>query len=120
MDIPVQNIIEAHELIKPFIHKTPVLTSTTINELTGADIFFKCENLQKIGAFKSMIVQFLRRYVRRNPSLRKCVIVTDDKSQPPVYLGDEYNVKLSFQHVLEIVEEITRKVKIRYLFKLKS
>ena len=52
MDIPVQNIIEAHELIKPFIHKTPVLTSTTINALTGADIFFKCENLQKIGAFK--------------------------------------------------------------------
>ena len=52
MDITVQNIIEAHELIKPFIHKTPVLTSKTINIITGAEIFFKCENLQKIGAFK--------------------------------------------------------------------
>jgi len=47
-----QHIKEAHERIKPFIHKTPVLTSQTINTLTGAEVFFKCENLQKIGAFK--------------------------------------------------------------------
>jgi threonine dehydratase len=38
--------------IKPFIHKTPILTSQTINNLSGADVFFKCENFQKIGAFK--------------------------------------------------------------------
>jgi threonine dehydratase len=52
MDITRQDIIDAHERIKPFIHKTPVLTSQTINKLTGAGLFFKCENLQKIGAFK--------------------------------------------------------------------
>lgn len=52
MEITAQNIIDAHERIKPFIHKTAVLTSKTINGLTGADIFFKCENFQKIGAFK--------------------------------------------------------------------
>ena len=52
MDIIVQDIIEAHERIKPFIHKTPVLTSKTINAVAGAEIFFKCENFQKIGAFK--------------------------------------------------------------------
>jgi threonine dehydratase len=52
MEITVQDIIEAHERIKPFIHKTPVLTSKTINAITGAEIFFKCENFQKIGAFK--------------------------------------------------------------------
>ena len=52
MEITVQDIIEAHERIKQFIHKTPVLTSKTINALTGTDIFFKCENFQKIGAFK--------------------------------------------------------------------
>jgi threonine dehydratase len=52
MDITKQDIIDAHERIKPFIHKTPVLTSQTINKLTGAGLFFKCENLQKIGAFK--------------------------------------------------------------------
>lgn len=42
----------AHERIKPYIHKTPVLTSRFLNELTGASLFFKCENLQKAAAFK--------------------------------------------------------------------
>jgi threonine dehydratase len=35
-----------------FIHRTPVLTSTGINEMCGAQLFFKCENFQKAGAFK--------------------------------------------------------------------
>ena len=43
---------QAHERIEPFIHRTPVLTSVTINRMTGGEIFFKCENLQKAGAFK--------------------------------------------------------------------
>ena len=42
----------ARERITPYIHKTPVLTSTYMNELTGAELFFKCENFQKAGAFK--------------------------------------------------------------------
>lgn len=52
MEIKSKDIIEAHERIKPFIHRTPVLTSKTINKITGAELFFKCENFQKIGAFK--------------------------------------------------------------------
>ena len=53
MKIPVfEDIIGAHQLIKEFIHCTPVLTSTAINRIVGAEIFFKCENLQKTGAFK--------------------------------------------------------------------
>lgn len=52
MEISNRQILDAHERIKPFIHKTPVLTSKTLNGLTGADLFFKCENFQKIGAFK--------------------------------------------------------------------
>ena len=53
MQIPVfEDIIDAHQLIKDFIHCTPVMTSTAINSITGAEIFFKCENLQKTGAFK--------------------------------------------------------------------
>ena len=52
MEITAEDIIKAHERIKPFIHKTPVLTSKTINKLTGSNIYFKCENFQKIGAFK--------------------------------------------------------------------
>ena len=42
----------AHERIKPYIHRTPVLTSSYLNELTGAQLFFKCENFQKAAAFK--------------------------------------------------------------------
>ena len=52
MEISKQDIIDAHKRINPFIHTTPVLTSQTINKLSGAEIFFKCENFQKIGAFK--------------------------------------------------------------------
>lgn len=43
---------EVHERIKPFIHNTPVLTSKLINKKTGVNLFFKCENFQKMGAFK--------------------------------------------------------------------
>lgn len=52
MDITKQHIEAAHERIKPFIHQTPVFTSKTLNNISGAELFFKCENLQKIGAFK--------------------------------------------------------------------
>lgn len=53
MQIPDYNdILSAHERIKPFIHRTPVLTSSNINNLANAEIYFKCENLQKVGAFK--------------------------------------------------------------------
>jgi threonine dehydratase len=47
-----ESILEAHERIKPYIHRTPVLTNATINSISGADLYFKCENFQKIGAFK--------------------------------------------------------------------
>jgi len=45
-------ILVAHERIRPRIHRTPVLTSHSINASAGADLFFKCENLQKTGSFK--------------------------------------------------------------------
>ena len=48
----IEDVRTAHDRIKPYIHRTPVLTSTYLNELTGAELFFKCENLQKAGAFK--------------------------------------------------------------------
>lgn len=53
MQTPVfEDILEAQKLIAPYIHHTPVLTSQSINRITGTEIFFKCENLQKTGAFK--------------------------------------------------------------------
>ena len=42
----------ARERIEPYIHRTPVLTSSHFNDLSGAELFFKCENFQKAGAFK--------------------------------------------------------------------
>lgn len=53
MEIPTfDDVLVAHERIKPYIHRTPVLTSSFLNQLTGAELFFKCENFQKAGAFK--------------------------------------------------------------------
>src|SRR3989440_10976759 len=51
LDLPA--IRAAHERIRPYIHRTPVLTSSRLNEASGASLFFKCENFQKIGAFKA-------------------------------------------------------------------
>ena len=45
-------IRNAQKRIKPFIHMTPILTSRFINQVTNAKLFFKCENFQRIGAFK--------------------------------------------------------------------
>jgi len=53
MNLPIfVDIEKAHDRIRPYIHNTPVMTSKSINEIVGAELFFKCENLQKVGAFK--------------------------------------------------------------------
>lgn len=48
----IKDIKQAHERIKPHIHNTPVMKSDAINEMCKAELFFKCENFQKVGAFK--------------------------------------------------------------------
>ena len=54
MYIPTYADVEAaHARISPYIHRTPVLTSSFLNALTGAELFFKCENFQKAAAFKA-------------------------------------------------------------------
>ncbi|PHQ80112.1 MAG: serine dehydratase [Thalassobium sp.] len=53
MYIPTyQDMLDAHDRIKPHIRRTPVRTSDYLNEVTGAELFFKCENFQEPGAFK--------------------------------------------------------------------
>lgn len=53
IDIPgIDDIRNAHERIKNHIHRTPVLTSESINRIMGTSIYFKCDNFQKVGAFK--------------------------------------------------------------------
>ena len=53
MSLTLADIQAAHTRIAPYIHRTPVLTSATLDELGGGHLFFKCENFQKIGAFKA-------------------------------------------------------------------
>jgi threonine dehydratase len=54
MRIPeFSDVVAAEARIQPYIHRTPVLTSSFINDLAGAELFFKCENFQKAGAFKA-------------------------------------------------------------------
>jgi threonine dehydratase len=52
-EINIGQIKEAHSRIRDRIHRSPVLTSTRLDELSGARLFFKCENFQKTGSFKA-------------------------------------------------------------------
>jgi threonine dehydratase len=53
MSLDLVAIRAAHERVRSHIHRTPVLTSERLDEASGAHLFFKCENFQKIGAFKA-------------------------------------------------------------------
>jgi threonine dehydratase len=53
MNLPgLSDIRSAHKRIEPYIHRTPVLTSRQLNRIFECDLYFKCENFQKVGAFK--------------------------------------------------------------------
>jgi len=51
-DVMFDDILAARERIAPRAHRTPVMTCATIDEIAGRRVFFKCENFQKVGAFK--------------------------------------------------------------------
>ena len=51
-DLTIDHVMQARSRIAPYVHNTPILTSTYLNERIGAELFFKCENFQKAGAFK--------------------------------------------------------------------
>jgi threonine dehydratase len=52
MTIILPTIQQAAERIKPYVHRTPVLTNESLDQRVGAQVFLKCENMQKVGAFK--------------------------------------------------------------------
>jgi threonine dehydratase len=52
LSVQYAEVAAAAERLAGHAHRTPVLTSRTVNERTGAEVFFKCENFQRIGAFK--------------------------------------------------------------------
>ena len=47
-----KQLLDCHNRIKPYIHHTPVLTSRLLNDISGTELYFKCENFQKMGAYK--------------------------------------------------------------------
>src|SRR6266403_2964821 len=53
MSLDFDRIRAAHQRIQPYIHRTPVLTNSWLNDACRASLFFKCENFQKVGAFKA-------------------------------------------------------------------
>ena len=53
LTVTPEDVRAAHERIAPYVHRTPVMTSRTLDERTGARLFFKCETFQKVGAFKA-------------------------------------------------------------------
>jgi threonine dehydratase len=59
----MDDVRAAHDRIRPFVHRTPVMTCATLDAMSGQRLFFKCENLQRVGAFKyrgaSNVVQSL-------------------------------------------------------------
>lgn len=48
-----ESVVEAAARIRPYIHRTPVFTCSSLNDRVGGEVFFKCENFQKVGAFKA-------------------------------------------------------------------
>ena len=69
-----QKICDARERLRGQAHVTPVVTSRTLNDMVGAELFFKCENLQRIGAFK-----FRGAYnaiSQLTPEQKKCGVIT--------------------------------------------
>lgn len=47
-----EDLIECHNRIIPFVHNSPVLSSRLLNKLANTEVFFKCENFQRMGAYK--------------------------------------------------------------------
>lgn len=52
MTVSIEDIQQAAQRIKPYIHRTPIFTNESLNQQVGAQVFLKCENFQKVGAFK--------------------------------------------------------------------
>jgi len=52
MTVTLTHIQQAAERIKPYAHRTPIITNESLNQKVGTQVYFKCENMQKVGAFK--------------------------------------------------------------------
>ncbi len=69
-----ETLIQVHEKVKPYVHRTPVLTSELLNDMCGSKVYFKCENFQKMGAFKMRGA--INTILSLSDEQRKCGVVT--------------------------------------------
>jgi Threonine dehydratase len=67
-------LLEAHNRVRPYIHRTPVLTSRMLNEMAGCELYFKCDNFQRMGAFK--IRGAINAIMQLSDTQKKCGVVT--------------------------------------------
>ena len=78
------------QLVAPFVHRTPVLHSSQIDNLAGAEIFFKCENFQKTGAFK---VRGAANKISQLPPLKLiCAHSSGKHAQAVAYVGKKLGI----------------------------
>lgn len=85
---------EIHSLIKPYINKTPVLSSDVINEMIGGELFFKCENFQKIGAFKARgAIHAVKRLTKQQLSKGVATHSSGNHAQALAYAAKLFGVK---------------------------
>ncbi|CAI4230079.1 unnamed protein product [Auanema sp. JU1783] len=68
--ISAKTIIEAYERISSAIHKTPIITSRTINRIAGCEVFFKCDHLQKTGSFKARGAYNSTKLISQDPNCK--------------------------------------------------
>jgi threonine dehydratase len=68
--VSLADVQEAARRIGPFAHRTPVLTCSYLNELSGKQLYFKCENFQKVGAFKFRYNFFLPTHQEEEQSMQ--------------------------------------------------
>ena len=55
--VALKDVQEASRRIAPFIHRTPIMTCSTIDKIAGKSLYFKCEVFQKVGAFKVSVTE---------------------------------------------------------------
>ncbi len=92
MQIPeFKDVFKAHERIADFVHKTPVITSKSINEIAGCEIFFKCENFQKVGAFKFRGATNAVLNLKENSSIKKVATHSSGNHAQALALAAEMN-----------------------------
>src|SRR5436305_8833296 len=132
MAIDLDRIRAAHERIRPYIHRTPVLTSSRLDEACGGSLFFKCENLQKVGAFKARgatnavfaLDEAVARHgvathssgnhaaaIARAASLRGIpayIVIPSNSANDKIHVGDGYGLSIVFSAPTESWREAPR------------